>query len=717
MRRLWVLVLLVTVVLASCGGGEEQPLATPTLGATPTAEVSLPLRPDGPALYVVNADGTGLRTLYDAGSFFNFSVSPDGGRLALMSAQGGDVVVHAMNVDGGDRKEIARILGFASPVLASPVLWSPDGARLAFTLQHTSTEGPADPPTTYVYSVENGELTEVFSGDAYLRAWAPDSGAIFISQGYQPTVIKRVDLATLQATDVLSGVDSTGFVLSPDGQQVALGSFLGGGTGSAATYVIELARPDGSERRELVRLESAFGISSLAWSPDGQRLAYANATVGEGGISSGVFTVDVATGATTRVTQAPEGVDMQADWSADGTRLLVLRRVCTQCDGPGSKVVLAAADGSGEVPLAGMEEFVDTGFDWSPDGTRFVYGGDKLYAADASGEDARAIVGIPGSNYGPVVWAGGERILFVRRPALPTTAYAVQPNGSDLEVLGVGALAVAPDGQTVAGYDAEGFFIRIGDGEPVRLSSALLEQVGLSGPSGPSFFVWSPDSERVAIGQHQKGGLGLLVASRDTEARLLTSAAWEGDLRWSPDGRRLAYWSDGAIWLVDAEGGVPQQLVSAASQPGFDWSPDGSRLAFVVGTDVRVVVTDGSSTAAQFLFAVSLQQYSGNTLRWSPDGGHIAVSNGRDLAIGEIETPQVTQLPPQLEIFGLEWSQNGDALIFGARPTDQPNQLGVYIVDASGGAPRLLVESSGRRYEVVGRLADGRIVFVSQWTL
>ena len=54
------------------------------------------------------------------------------------------------------------------------------------------------------------------------------------------------------------------------------------------------------------------------------------------------------------------------------------------------------------------------------------------------------------------------------------------------------------------------------------------------------------------------------------------------DPQWSPDGRRLAFIRDRAIWVVDADG---SRQIRVTEHPGGDirprWSPDGHRLAFI----------------------------------------------------------------------------------------------------------------------------------------
>jgi Tol biopolymer transport system component len=74
---------------------------------------------------------------------------------------------------------------------------------------------------------------------------------------------------------------------SPDGSRIA---FLSGRSGSPQVW---LARADGTEPRQLTRLEpGAVHIHGLQWSPDGRRLALAGTLSGKAGIHE----VDAATG-------------------------------------------------------------------------------------------------------------------------------------------------------------------------------------------------------------------------------------------------------------------------------------------------------------------------------------------------------------------------------------------------------------------------------------
>lgn len=185
--------------------------------------------------------------------------------------------------------------------------------------------------------------------------------------------------------------------------------------------------------------------------------------------------------------------------------------------------------------------------------------------------------------------------------------------------------------------------------------------------------LWSPDGRKVAFlsnraldGSDRKNGTeGIsniwVVDLNHSKAIPLTRFTAVGinvlNVKWSPDGRRLAFLSncahDGSdalspdfstnIWMAQADGSGIQPLTrfQHATVGDLDWSPDGSRMLFswnglLDGSDVAkrpfaqniwVMNADGSDLRP-LTRATDPADDSTNGL-WSPDGAMICFTSGR----------------------------------------------------------------------------------------
>ena len=161
---------------------------------------------------------------------------------------------------------------------------------------------------------------------------------------------------------------------------------------------------------------------------------------------------------------------------------------------------------------------------------------------------------------------------------------------------------------------------------------------------------WSPDGKRIAFTSSGKvlnvvqahplfveGGppqIYVMEADGGNQRRLTNSGFAEWYPSWSPDGKRIAFTSSGAmdtagwyIYVVDADGQNEQRLTD---QGGWypSWSPDSQRIAFVssrnaFGNQIYVMDADGSNQQR-------LTDQGGWHPSWSPDGEHIAFVSHRD---------------------------------------------------------------------------------------
>jgi dipeptidyl aminopeptidase/acylaminoacyl peptidase len=124
-------------------------------------------------IYVVNADGTGLRQLTDAaGVNYTPSWSPDGTKIAFASSRDGDYEIFVMNTDGAGQTKITdNTLDDDFPN------WSPDGRRIAFSVGQEHGGGFGD---VWVMNADGSGRSRLTDDPAldYDPAWSPDGTKI-----------------------------------------------------------------------------------------------------------------------------------------------------------------------------------------------------------------------------------------------------------------------------------------------------------------------------------------------------------------------------------------------------------------------------------------------------------------------------------------------------------------------------------------------------------
>lgn len=185
---------------------------------------------------------------------------------------------------------------------------------------------------------------------------------------------------------------------------------------------------------------------------------------------------------------------------------------------------------------------------------------------------------------------------------------------------------------------------------------------GLPVPPAPCVVPINPGAQS-SSGEIAYASRGTIeIAPRAGDARPIVSVAprraseiWV--MAWSPDGRTLAYSSDGHIYLVEP-GGEPRRLThenwdSIEMSPA--WSPDGRRIAFVVD----VSKDDDPMTNTEIFIA--------------------------DITSGELTRATTTSQ----EELSPRWTITGQAIMY-ARRDDPGGRWGTWLLDADSLAQRQL---------------------------
>ncbi len=286
--------------------GETAPARTGATSGSSSGSRLVFTTASGGDLYVVDAAGNNLRQV--AGGVIDPAVSPDGQQVAFTRWDGAEAgTLYVMNVDGtGERAVIGESRQAKSPT------WSPDGQEIVFSFQHGGLPDPKEECKTFDaddgirmpdrvqitkthFNSTNGNITICFihkedlqwslrrvnvqTGEfedlpvdlySYNPAWDPQNSWRVVYDGEGG--LMQVDLNTGQQQPLTDDLRDTGPVFSPDGTRLAL------------TYkqhdhweVYTLDLRTGARTRLTkppILADPQYNSASPAWSPDGSRIAF-----------------------------------------------------------------------------------------------------------------------------------------------------------------------------------------------------------------------------------------------------------------------------------------------------------------------------------------------------------------------------------------------------------------------------------------------------------
>ncbi len=389
---------------------------------------------------------------------------------------------------------------------------------------------------------------------------------------------------------------------SPDGKKVACGA--GSFVPRYNTYVVEVPIESGREKQ--IGSQTWRFIGQLDWVHDGRGLIV-SATENEAGTyeAQQIWYVSYPEGETRRLTNDLNnytGVSL----TADSNRLVTVQSQTTSSiwSAPNGDAIRASRITSGASQIDGRD-----GLAWTPDG-KIVYasnasGNLDLWTMNGDGSSQKQLTQNSLINNHPAVCGDGRYIVFTSDRAGTSNIWRMGTDGSDAKQLSSGSGEDYPqcsaDGQWVV-------YTLLGAGKPtlwrVSIDGGASQQLTDKYTDTGTF---APDGKSVAClyREDQPNSplkLAIFPLAGGQPTRVFDAAIFTGDgsrvppPRWTADGRALTYVVTNAgvsnVWLQPINGDAPRQLTTFKSDRifSFEWSRGDKQLLVARGLVASDVV-------------------------------------------------------------------------------------------------------------------------------
>ena len=272
----------------------------------------------GNVLSLASSTGKQVHELFTAnGSVFAPRFSPDGQRIrfTVNDSEQNATALWEIGHDGSNPHPLLPNWQYATTACCGS--WTPDGRYYIFQVTQTLPNTTAIITSLWALPDAGSGASQTSSAPVPLtdgpmsfgNAWPARDNKNIWAIGVRPTVeVVKYDPARKDFVPIVSGISATDLDYSADGKFVAYVAVPDG--------TLWRCRADGSERRQLTSAPMRAALPR--WSPDGKQIAYVSMQPGQ----RWKLSLIAADGGTSREILQDSGSQIDANWSADGTRIM-----------------------------------------------------------------------------------------------------------------------------------------------------------------------------------------------------------------------------------------------------------------------------------------------------------------------------------------------------------------------------------------------------------